>query len=142
MVPPKRFSTPAALRHSDFRWIWAGQLVSEAGTQMQVVAIGWHVYLLTHSPVALGLIGLLRVLPLIFFSLMGGVDADAQDRLRRLFFTQSAMMVLAGFLWLLTGTGKISVGLIYLLAAATSAASAFDGPPWQAIVPNLVPTAD
>lgn len=109
---------------------------------MQVVAINWHIYMLTHSPVALGLIGLLRVAPLIFFSLMGGVYADAHDRRRILFFTQSAMMVLAGFLWLLTGAGKISVGLIYLLAATTAAAAAFDGPPWQAIVPNLVPVED
>jgi MFS family permease len=142
MASPKRFSALAALRHSDFRWIWTGQLISEAGTQMQVVAINWHIYLLTHSPVALGLVGLLRVVPLIFFSLMGGVYADAHDRRRILFVTQSAMMVLAGFLWLLTGAGKISLGLIYLLAAATAAASAFDGPPWQAIVPNLVPAED
>ena len=142
MASPKRFSALTALRHNDFRLIWTGQLISEAGTQMQVVAINWHIYLLTHSPVALGLIGLLRVVPLIFFSLMGGVYADAHDRRRILFVTQSAMMVLAGFLWLLTGTDNISVGLIYLLAAATAAASAFDGPPWQAIVPNLVPAED
>jgi len=109
---------------------------------MQVVAINWHIYLLTHSPVALGLTGLIRVAPLIFFSLMGGVYADAHDRRRILFFTQSAMMVLAGFLWMLTGADKISVGLIYLLAASTAAAAAFDGPSWQAIVPNLVPAED
>ena len=138
----QRFSAFAALRHRDFRWIWAGQLVSEAGTNMQVVAINWHIYLLTHSPVALGTIGLIRVAPLIFFSLMGGVYADAHDRRRILLFTQSAMMLLAGFLWFLTGMGKISVALIYLLAALTAAASAFDGAPWQAIIPNLVPAEE
>ena len=138
----QRFSAFAALRHRDFRWIWAGQLISEAGTNMQVVAINWHIYTLTHSPVALGLIGLIRVAPLIFFSLMGGLYSDAHDRRRILFFTQGTMMVLAGLLWLLTGIGIISVALIYLLAASTAAASAFDAPPWQAIVPNLVPTED
>ena len=67
--------------------MWAGQLISEAGTQMQMVAINWHVYILTHSPVALGVIGLIRVLPIIFFSLVGGVYADAHDRRRILFMT-------------------------------------------------------
>jgi len=129
-----------ALKNTDFRWMWAGQLVSEAGTQMQAVAINWHVYILTHSPVALGLIGLIRVLPTIIFSLAGGVYADAHDRRRILFITQSAMMILAAMLGFFTASGHISVGLIYLLLAAISAASAFDGPAWQAIVPNLVPT--
>jgi len=142
MASSKRFSAFAALRHSDFRWIWSGQLISEAGTNMQMVAINWHIYMLTHSPVALGSIGLIRVAPLIFFSLLGGVYSDAHDRRRILFFTQSAMMLLAGCLWLLTGTGKISLGLIYVLAASTAAAAAFDAPPWQAIVPNLVPAED
>jgi MFS family permease len=120
--------------------MWTGQMISEAGTQMQVMAIGWHIYLLTGSPVALGLIGLIRVIPLIFFSLMGGVYADAHDRRRILLFTQSAMMAFAALLGFMTSAGVISVGLIYLIAAATAAASAFDGPAWQAIVPNLVPT--
>jgi len=142
MESSKRFSAFAALRHNDFRWIWSGQLISEAGTNMQMVAINWHIYMLTHSPVALGSIGLIRVAPLIFFSLLGGVYSDAHDRRRILFFTQSAMMLLAGCLWLLTGTGKISLGLIYILAASTAAAAAFDAPPWQAIVPNLVPAED
>jgi MFS family permease len=136
----QRLSPFAALHHPDFRWMWAGQMISEAGTQMQVVAIGWHIYLLTGSPVALGLIGLIRVIPLIFFSLMGGVYADAHDRRRILLFTQSAMMALAVLLGFMTSSGVISVGFIYLIVAATAAASAFDAPAWQAIVPNLVPT--
>ncbi len=135
----KKHSAMVALQHPDFRWMWAGQLISEAGTQMQVVAINWHIYILTGSPVALGLIGLIRVIPLIFFSLMGGVYADAHDRRRILFFTQSAMLILAAILGFSTGSGWISVGIIYLLTASISAASAFDNPAWQAIVPNLVP---
>ncbi len=134
-----QFSPFVALKNTDFRWMWSGQLISEAGSQMQTVAISWHVYLLTNSPVALGLIGLIRVLPIIFFSLAGGVYADAHDRRRILFFTQSIMMILAALLGFFTTAGWISVGLIYLLLAAVSAASAFDGPAWQAIVPNLVP---
>jgi MFS family permease len=134
-----QFSPFIALKNPDFRWMWSGQMISEAGSQMQMVAIGWHVYLLTNSPVALGLIGLIRVIPTLIFSLVGGVYADAHDRRRILFFTQSTMMVLAALLGLFTTAGWISVGLIYLLLAGISAALAFDGPAWQAIVPNLVP---
>ncbi len=67
----------AAFQHVDFRWIWSGQLVSELGSQMQLVAISWHIYILTLSPLALGLIGLARVIPLPILSLAGGVYADA-----------------------------------------------------------------
>ncbi|HEY7516329.1 MAG TPA: MFS transporter, partial [Vicinamibacteria bacterium] len=71
-----------ALRHRDFRRLWISQLVSMTGTQMQVVAINWHIYLLTRSPLALGFVGLTRVVPIIAFSLWAGVVADRRDRRR------------------------------------------------------------
>jgi MFS family permease len=58
---------------------------------MQVVAINWHVYLLTKSPLALGFVGLTRVVPIIVFSLWGGVLADRHDRRRMMVMTQIAM---------------------------------------------------
>ena len=70
----------AALRHRDFRLLWLGQIVSVTGSQMQSVAINWHVYVLTKSAFALGLVGLFRGLPIIICSLIGGVLADAVDR--------------------------------------------------------------
>jgi len=119
--------------------LWIGQFISLAGTQMQQVAINWHVYILTNSPVALGLIGLMRVIPIIVFSLIGGVMADAHDRRRVMIVTQSAMMFFAATLGLSTITGLISAPLIYLLAALIASASAFDSPARQALIPNLVP---
>ena len=110
-----------------------------AGSQMQQVAINWHVYLLTQSALALGLIGLVRFIPIIVFSLLGGVFADTHDRRRILLLTQSVMMFFAGALGLLTYCGWISVGLIYVIAALTSATMAFDAPARQALPPNLVP---
>src|SRR5262245_48132161 len=65
-----------ALQYRDFRRMWAAQLVSLTGSQMQVVAINWHVYLLTRSPLALGFVGLTRVVPIVGFSLLGGIVAD------------------------------------------------------------------
>lgn len=134
-----RLAPFVALQHRDFRLILLGQLISLAGTQMQQVAINWHVYILTKSPVALGLIGLMRVVPLIVFSLIGGAIADAHDRRRVLIVTQIAMMFCAALLGLLTIGGLINAPLIYALAALTAAAGAFDSPARQALYPNLVP---
>jgi MFS family permease len=128
-----------SLQYRDFRLLWIGQLISMAGSQMQQVAINWHIYLLTQSALALGLIGLVRFVPIIVFSLLGGVFADTHDRRRILLLTQSVMMLFAGVLGLLTYCGWISVILIYLVAALTSATMAFDGPARQALPPNLVP---
>ena len=106
---------------------------------MQQVAINWHIYILTKSPIALGLVGLMRVVPIIVFSLIGGAIADAHDRRRVLIVTQIAMMFFAALLGLLTITGLINAPWIYALAALTAAAGAFDSPARQALYPNLVP---
>jgi MFS family permease len=134
-----RLSPFVAFQHRDFRLLWIGQFVSEFGTHMQQVTINWHIYLLTRSAFALGLAGLVRFAPVVVFSLFGGVIADAYDRRRVMLVTQSAMMLFAATLGLLTYSGWISVGLIYVLVALTGAASVFDAPARQALPPNLVP---
>jgi MFS family permease len=134
-----RPSSFEALRHRDFRLIWAGQFVSITGTQMQLVTINWHVYLLTHSAAALGLVGLVRVVPIIVCSLVGGVVADAVDRKRLIVVTQSVMLASAAALAIVTAGGLQHVWPIYLLTAVSSAATAFDNPARQALLPSLVP---
>ncbi|PYT05536.1 MAG: MFS transporter [Acidobacteria bacterium] len=138
---PQRSSFPA-LRHRDFRLLWIGQLISVTGSQMQVVAINWHVYLLTKSPLALGGVGLVRVLPIIFCSLAGGVIADAVDRKRLMLVSQSVMLISAAVLAVITAAGLSSVWPLYLLTAIASAAVAFDNPARQAMLPTLVPRED
>jgi MFS family permease len=131
-----------ALRHGDFRRLWLAQLVSQTGSQMQVVAINWHVYLLTRSPLALGFVGLTRVVPVIVFSMWGGVLADRSDRVRVMFVAQSVMTALSLVLAGLAFARQDSVAAIYLLNAVQAAATAFDNPARQALVPRLVPAAD
>jgi MFS family permease len=138
--PNRSFFT--ALRHRDFRLLWIGQLISVTGTQMQLVAINWHVYLLTKSPLALGGVGLVRILPIIFCSLVGGVVADAVDRKRLMLATQGSMLVCAVALAVMTATGLHSIWPIYALTAIASAALAFDNPARQAMLPTLVPPED
>ncbi|HJP90966.1 MAG TPA: MFS transporter [Pyrinomonadaceae bacterium] len=137
-----RHSAFAALRHRDFRLLWLGQIVSVTGSQMQSVAINWHVYLLTKSAFALGLVGLFRGLPIIFCSLAGGLVADAVDRKKLMMVTQSAMLVSAGLLTVGTLAGLESVWPIYLLSALASTATAFDIPARQSLLPTLVPIED
>jgi MFS family permease len=134
-----------ALRHRNFRLLWTGQLISVSGTMMQTAAILWHVSLLV-SPgrkgLALGMVGLVRVLPIITFSLFSGVVADVLDRRRLMVVTQTVMALLAALLAWLTFRGLSAVWPIYVLAAMTSAAGAFDAPARQALIPNLVPRED
>ena len=117
-------------------------LVSLVGTQMQNVAIDWHIWVLTRSPLALGLVGLVRVVPIVILSLVGGLVADRRDRRRVLLVTQSTMTLVALALGAATLLGRDSVGLIYLLTACTSAAGAFDNPSRQSLIPRLVPEKD
>jgi MFS family permease len=109
---------------------------------MQMVAINWHLYLLTKSPLALGGVGLVRVVPIILCSLLGGVVADAVDRKYLMIVTQSVMLVSAAALAIMTASGLNSVWPIYLLTALTSAATAFDNPARQAMLPTLVPSEE
>ncbi len=133
-----------ALRHRNFRLLWFGQLISYSGTTMQTAAILWHVSLLVpgHKALALGVVGLVRVLPIVLFSLISGVVADALDRRRLMLFTQSCMAVLAGLLALLTFHGLRVAWPIYLLTALSASAGSFDSPARQSLVPNLVPRED
>lgn len=141
-APPPPSSSLRALRYRDFRYIWIGQLVSIIGSQMQVVAINWHVWLLTHSSLALGGVGLVRVIPIVACSLVGGAAADVFDRRRLMVVTQLVMMACAVGLAITTFTGHASLWSIYLLSAISAAALAFDSPARQAFLPMLVPAED
>ncbi len=112
---------------------------------MQTTAILWHVSLLApagRKALALGMVGLVRIAPVIFFSLLSGVAADALDRRRLMLATQTIMAVLAGVLALITFEGRTTLSAIYVLAAVSSAAGAFDLPARQSLVANLVPRQD
>lgn len=139
---PERQTAFSSLRHRDFRLLWMGQIVSVTGSQMQLAAINWHIYLLTHSALALGLVGACRAVPIILCSLMGGVVADVMDRRRLMMATQTVMLACSATLALVTSAGLQHVWPIFLLTAIASAAWAFDTPARQALMPTLVPLKD
>src|SRR2546423_4750093 len=132
----------SSLRHRDFRLLWLGQIVSVTGSQMQLAAINWHIYLITRSALALGLVGACRAVPIILCSLMGGVMADVVDRRRLMVVTQSVMLLCSATLALVTFSGLEHVWPIFLLTAISSAAWAFDTPARQSLMPMLVPPKD
>jgi len=133
---------PPSLKHKKFFYLWLGQLISVTGTQMQLWALFWHVSRLDENPIALGGIGLARIIPVIVFSLIGGALADSRDRRKVMFVTQSAAALLALALGLLTQLGYVTIWHIYVITALQAVAVAFDGPSRQALIPNLLPKKD
>jgi len=119
-----------------------GQIVSVIGSQMQLAAINWHIYLLTHSALALGLVGACRAVPIILCSLMGGVVADVVDRRRLMVITQSIMLLCSALLAFVSFRGLEQAWPIFLLTGIAAAAWAFDTPARQSLMPTLVPVKD
>lgn len=127
-----------SLTYRDFGTYWFAQFISNIGSQMQIVALNWQVYVITHSALALGLIGLIRFISILLFSLIGGAVADAHNRKKVLFATQLTFAILSVILCILTFTNIITVNIIYLIAAVFMAFFAFDNPARNALIPNLV----
>lgn len=133
---------PPALRHRKFVLLWAGMLISVAGSQMQLWALFWHIRTLSDQPVAVSGVGVSRFLPILLLSLFAGLAADRHNRRRVMLITQSLMMFTALALAALTAGGIIRLWHIYLLTALQAAAIAFDTPARQALIPNLLPKED
>jgi MFS family permease len=146
----------AALQHRDFALLWAGQLVSVIGTQMQNIAVNWHVAdvlrgqtftlslfgqttTLDAQALGLGAVGLVRFIPIMFFALLGGAMADTRDRRKIFLASQVAATILAFALGIVTLLNTSSLGVIYLIIALNSGVVAWGNPSRQALVPNLVP---
>ena len=134
--------TPPALKHRGFALLWVGLMVSIVGSQMQQWALFWHISQLSKDPIAVSIVGGVRFLAVVAFSLIGGLVADRYNRRTILFVTQSVSMLVALALGLLTLSGMIKLWHIYALTAVQAAAMAFDLPARQSLVPNLVPRDD
>ena len=131
-----------ALRHRNYRLIWLGLLASMTGSTMQGAALLWHVSLLVppeRKGLALGLVGLVKITPIVLFSMISGVVADAWNRRRVMMYTQAGSALVALGLAMVAFAGVSRTWPIYALAAAGAAVSTFDLPARQALVPTLVP---
>jgi MFS family permease len=135
---PTRRDPYAALRVRDFRLFLAGHLTSVLGVQMQTVAVGWQLYEQTSSALALGLVGLIQVIPMLGLALPSGHAADRYDRRKLLMYASLlASASAAGLLSAtLLGAGPI---WIYLCLFASGVARAAQGPARSSLMPQLVP---
>jgi len=132
----------AAFMYRDFRVQWIGACSSAIGTWMQIVAQNWLVLSLTHSPFYLGLDAFLQQLPIILFTLIGGVFADRYDRRKTLMASQYIQMATSGTLALLMYFHVVQVWHIMGLSFITGLAQSFGGPAYQSLLPSLVDKKD
>jgi MFS family permease len=128
----------AALTYRDFRILWIGAFASTIGTWMQKVAQSWLVLDLTQSSFYLGLDDFLGQLPILLFTVVGGVIADRHDRRRLLVGSQYVQMASAFALAALVWFGHVRVYHVLVLSAVTGFAQAFGGPAYQSLIPSLV----
>jgi MFS family permease len=134
--------TLAALSYRDFRVLWFGAFTSTVGTWMQNVAQSWLVFDLTKSSFFLGLDDFLGQLPILLFTLVGGVIADRHDRRRLLLGSQYVQMTNAFILAALVYWSHVQVWHILALSFVTGFAQAFGGPAYQALISSLVQKKD
>jgi MFS family permease len=139
-VPP--IPLTSALRHRDFRLFIVGQFVSQCGTWIQTVASGWLVLQLTDSAFAVGLVTTLGSLPILLFTLYGGVVADRVDKRRLVLVLQCGMLLEALALGILTWGGWVTVEWVMALAVFFGLLSAFEVPTRQSLVAELVGRED
>lgn len=144
-----RTSATAALRYRDFRLFWAGMVISNVGSWMQLYGLGYLVVQLAIrdgtpqlAALYIGLLGLARALPSLAFGLFGGVVADRTDRRRLLLVTQVAATLNALLLAVLTITGLVNIVAVIAIGAIGSTIFSFDAPTRQAMVPRLVGERD
>ena len=135
-------SSLVALEERNFRLLWIGLLISFTGSLMQNAALLWHVSLLVEPErkgLALGMVGLARVVPVVVFSMLSGVVADALDRRRVMLLAQALAAAVAVALAAISFFGVSELWPIYALAAVGAGIGAFDLPARQALLPALVP---
>jgi len=131
-----------AFHYREFRLLWFGACTSSIGTWMQVVAQSWLVFSISKSAFMLGLDGFLGQIPIVLFSLIGGVIADRIDRRRVLLGSQYVQMTSAFLLTLLIAFNLVKVWQILSLSFVVGCAQSFGGPAYSALVPMLVEKED
>ncbi len=129
-----------ALTHRNFRLLWFGALTSSIGTWMQKVAQAWLIVTLSGASSAfyLGLDSFAGELPILLFTLIGGVVADRRDRRHMMLISQVIQMVVAILLAVLVYTERVEIWMVVTLSFLSGCGQAFGGPAYQSLIPTLV----
>jgi MFS family permease len=135
--------TFASMRIRNFKIFFWGQLVSQGGTWMQTIALGWLVlHLSRNSAFAVGLALALQFAPTLLFGVWGGTIADRFDKRRVLYITQSSMAAVAVVLAVVDLTGIVQLWMLYVIVFVYGMFLAVDNPTRQSFTPELVPAAE
>jgi len=134
----------SVMKYRDFRLLWTGQLISITGSQMRMVAVDWQVYEIAtkqglNPALALGFIGLLRLIPMILTALFAGVAADRFERRKVIMVTSFVALFASIILAIACGLETPNLMIVYAMVVVTAIASAFEMPARQALIPALVP---
>lgn len=129
-------------KYADFRYLWASGLVSYFGSMVTYVAIPFQIKELTNSYLAVGLVGAIELLPLIFFGLYGGVLADFVDRKKMIWACEFAALLCTLILLLNSLSSAPKVWVIYIVAGLFAAVDGLQRPSAGAILPRLVSHGD
>lgn len=128
------------LRESrDFRLLWVGELISTTGRQVTLVALPAQIFLLTGSSLAVGIIGLVQIVPLAVFSLVGGAWADRMDRRKLIIATEVGLALSTAMLLVGTLINFTPLWYLYLAAGLQAGFGGVNSPTRSAVVPNVVP---
>lgn len=138
-APPRSLNPFRTLaRYRNFRIFWIGQTISLIGSWMQQVAVGWLAFELSNDPFLVGLVAAAGTLPILLFSLPGGMVADRQEKLRVIRIAQALMLGEALALWALAFTGHLTIHWLLTLAILGGTLAAFEIPARQSLIVELV----
>ncbi len=140
--PPETSRAFSAMRHRNFQLYFGGQLISNIGTWMQIIAQSWLVYQIGHSEITLGWVAFAGALPMLVVSPFAGVVVDRFSRQKLLIMTQTGAMLLAFILAYLSFSNIVKEWHIIVLASFMGLVNAFDAPARQSFVPEMVGKED
>ena len=129
-------------RNRDYRLLYIGQLVSAFGSMITYVAVPEQIWELTHSSLAVGMLGAVQLVPLLLFALLGGAYADSMDRRKLLLISEALLAVGSLALAINSIVSKPSVTLVFIVSGAMSATNGFHRPALDALTPRLVDRDD
>jgi len=131
-----------SLKHGNFRMYFIAQIISVTGSWLQMTAMPWLIYSMTHSVLLLGTVSFLAQVPILIISPFAGVAADHYNKRKILIISQTILTLQALLLAWLTISGKIQIYHIFILAILMGIASSFDMPARQAFIIDLVGKED
>jgi Na+/melibiose symporter-like transporter len=129
-------------RHRDFRLLFVGQLISFLGSMVSYMAVPYQVFQLTKSNAMVGALGIVQLVPVLTFGLLGGACADRVDRRHLLLTCETAMALVVGALLLNSLLPSPSLVAIFVLVALLQAIAAFHSPAMEAMTQKLVEPAE